>query len=68
MSLRFFCDQCVPMEVTRRRRISLQLHNHPEILAKLLDRLIAYTVVHTDPTEYECRLFLVEAHRIRIRS
>ena len=122
MSLRIFCDHCVPTEVLRRLRleghattalrdvlhprsldpvviakaqdldcillslngdfsdivsyppakykgiIALQLHNHPEILPQILDRLTAYLASHPDPADYEHRLFLVEAHRIRIRS
>lgn len=47
--------------------ISLQLHNHPEILPQLLDRLTQYLAVHPDPHEYYGRLLLVEVHRIRIR-
>jgi predicted nuclease of predicted toxin-antitoxin system len=122
MSLRFFVDHCVPMEVIRRLRqdrhdvsllrdvlpirspdsaviakaqeldrillslngdfsdivsyppkkykgiISLQLRNHPEVLPLLLDRLAEYLEVHPTPAEIEHRLFIVEAHRIRIRS
>ena len=122
MSLRFFSDHCVPMEVARRlgreghqilllrdllpKRspdpvviakaqeldcilislnggfadivayppakykgiIALQLHNHPEVLPILLDRLTAYIRAHPNAAEYVGRLLLVEAHRIRIRS
>ena len=122
MSLCFFMDHCVPMEVARRLQtaghevnvlrdvlpmrspdsvvlakarelksvlvsingdfsdivtyqparyggiIALQLHNHPEILPKLLDRLMDFIESHPDPSEYDGKLFLVEAHRIRIRS
>lgn len=48
--------------------ISLQLHNHPEVLPRLLDRLTAYMVANPEPDAYQGRLFLVEVHRIRIRS
>jgi hypothetical protein len=48
--------------------VSLQLHNHPEILPKLLDRLLHFLASHPDPSDYAGKLFLVEAHRIRIRS
>ena len=122
MSVRFFTDQCVPMEVARRLRtagheviilrdvlpirspdtvvlakagelncvlisvngdfsdivtypparyggiISLQLHNHPEILPKLLDRLLHFIALHPNPTDFAGKLLLVEPHRIRIRS
>lgn len=122
MNVRFFTDQCVPMEVARRLRtagyevivlrdiipvrspdtavlakagemkcvlvsingdfsdivtypparyggiISLQLHNHPEILPKILDRLLHFLESHPNPTDYAGQLFLVEVHRIRIRS
>src|SRR5437762_11085341 len=48
--------------------ISLQLHNHPEILPALLDQLTQYLAAHPNATDFEHRLFLVEVHRIRIRS
>ena len=122
MSLRFFADHCVPMEVVRRLRheghevltlrelmpprspdpmvigkaqdlncillslngdfsdivsyppakykgiVALQLHNHPEIISVVMDRLAHYLAAHPNSSEYEGRLFLVEPHRIRIRS
>jgi predicted nuclease of predicted toxin-antitoxin system len=48
--------------------IALQLHNHPEVLGALLDRLLDYMSNHPDPAEYAGKLLLVEAHRVRVRS
>lgn len=121
MSLRFFADHCVPMEVAGQLRtaghevillrdampkrspdalvlakaaelncvlisingdfsdivtyppadyagiISLQLHNHPEVLPGLLQRLLNFLNAHQNQSEYAGKLFLVEPHRIRIR-
>lgn len=47
--------------------IALQLHNHPEIIPQLMDRLLKFFEEHPEPDFYEGKLFLVEAHRIRIR-
>lgn len=47
--------------------IGIQLHNHPEVLPELLQRLILYLGSHPDPEHYRGKLFLVEPHRIRIR-
>jgi len=122
MSLRFFADQCVPMEVVHRLRrgghevillrdvvpprspdpiviakvqelqcilvsingdfsdivsyppslyqgiISLQLHNHPEIIPKLMDRLDKQLKLMPNMSDFTHRLVLVEVHRIRIRT
>jgi hypothetical protein len=81
MSLRFFSDECVPMEVVHRLRaeghevvilrkgiMAFQLHNHPESLPALLDRLVRYLNDHPNADQYRGRLFLIEPHRIRIRS
>ena len=122
MSLRFFCDQCVPAEITAILRhdghdvtllrdalpirspdpeviakaqelgaillsldgdfadivayppasyagiIAIQLHNHPEIIPQLMDRLTAYLDGHPDQEFYRAKLFLVEVHRVRIRQ
>ena len=48
--------------------ISLQLHNHPEVIPRVIDRLLAYLTAHAEPSHYAGRLLLVEPHRIRIRS
>jgi uncharacterized protein (DUF433 family) len=48
--------------------VAMQMHNHSEILPKLIARLTAYLKAHT--TMYHCRgkLFVVEVDRIRIRE
>lgn len=48
--------------------ISLQIKNHPEIIPQVMDRLHAFLSSHPDPDFYAHKLFLVEAHRIRIRA
>lgn len=121
MSLRLFCDQCVPAEIsdTLRRAgyeatllrdvlpiraadpavigrareldavlfslngdfsdivayppadyrgiIAIQLHNHPEIIPQLMERLIAFLAANPAQEFYHGKLFIVEAHRIRTR-
>ena len=48
--------------------LALQLHNHPEIIPQLLERLNALLNAHPDQAYYRGKLFLVEVHRIRVRS
>jgi predicted nuclease of predicted toxin-antitoxin system len=48
--------------------LSLQLHNHPEILPDLTRCLTAYLDAHEDMGHYRGRLFIVEVHRIRMRG
>lgn len=48
--------------------IAMQLNNHPEVLPVLMRRLCSFLAEHPDPAFYHGRLFLVEPHRIRIRS
>lgn len=48
--------------------LSLQVRNHPEVIPSLMRRLMDYLSVHPERRSYEGRLFLVEAHRIRIRK
>jgi len=48
--------------------IALQVRNHPEAIASLMRRLVPYLAEHPDTNDYEGRLFVVEAHRIRIRK
>jgi predicted nuclease of predicted toxin-antitoxin system len=122
MSLRFFSDQCVPMEITDTLRqhghqvtllrevlpirsldpvviakaqqmgaillslngdfadivtypparylgiVAIQLHNHPEIIPQLMERLVAFLDGHPTQEFYHGKLFLVEVHRVRIRQ
>ena len=80
MTLTFFADHCVPNFVIQalgdittypparyKGIIALQVKNHPEVIPAILRRLIAYLSVHAEMASYEGQLFLVEAHRIRIR-
>ena len=46
--------------------IAVQLRNHPEVLANLMERLLAYLAAHEDPDHYRGKLLLAEAHRIRV--
>ncbi len=48
--------------------IALQVKNHPEVIPSLMRRLTDYFTAHPEMASYECQLFLVEAHRIRIRK
>jgi predicted nuclease of predicted toxin-antitoxin system len=48
--------------------IALQVHNHPEIIPQLMARLTNYIASHPTMEEYKGKLFIVEAHRIRIRE
>ena len=122
MSLRFFSDQCVPVEISDHLRqrghhvtllrqvlpirsldpavitkaqeldailvslngdfsdivtyppanyrgiVAIQLHNHPEIIPQLMEGLTRFLDTHPDQAFYHGKLFLVEAHRIRMRS
>jgi len=47
--------------------ITLRVQNHPEVIPSLMRRLLDYFVAHPRMADYEGQLFLVEAHRIRIR-
>ena len=48
--------------------VGVQLHNHPEIIPQLMARLLPFLAAHPQPEFYHGKLFLVEAHRIRIRQ
>jgi len=48
--------------------ISLQVRNHPEVLPQIVSRLKDYLSVNRDMAHYSGKLFLVEAHRIRIHQ
>ena len=48
--------------------IALQVRNHPEGIPSILRRLTNYLAANPDQQHYKGRLFLVEAHRIRIRG
>jgi predicted nuclease of predicted toxin-antitoxin system len=48
--------------------VALQVHNHPEIIPRLLARLIAYLSAQPSMEDYRGKLFVVEVNRIRLRE
>ena len=48
--------------------LAIQLHNHPEIIPPLMDRLLLFLNTHPSQEFYHGKLFLVEVHRMRIRQ
>jgi predicted nuclease of predicted toxin-antitoxin system len=48
--------------------IAIQLHNHPEVIPSLMERLVAFLSANASQTYYHVKLFIVEPHRIRIRE
>ena len=46
--------------------IALQVRNHPEIIPQIMVKLTDFLSSHFDVEYYASKLFLVEAHRIRI--
>jgi len=48
--------------------IALQVRNHPESLPAIVMRLLTYLGEHADKEHWTGKLFLVEAHRIRIKD
>jgi predicted nuclease of predicted toxin-antitoxin system len=48
--------------------VSVQLHNHPEIIPEVMERLTAFMHAHPGQEFYHGKLLLVEVHRLRIRS
>ena len=48
--------------------VAIQLHNHPEIIPRLMERLAAFLDGHPIQDFYHGKLFLVEVHRVRIRQ
>jgi hypothetical protein len=48
--------------------IALQLHNHPEIIPALMGLLGRYLDAQPDREFFRGKLFIVEVHRIRVRS
>jgi predicted nuclease of predicted toxin-antitoxin system len=48
--------------------IGIQLHNHPEIIPQLMERLRPFLDAHPRQDFYHGKLFLVEVHRVRIRQ
>jgi predicted nuclease of predicted toxin-antitoxin system len=48
--------------------VAIQLHNHPEIIPQLMKGLTAFPDEHPAQEFYHGKLFLIEAHRVRIRQ
>ena len=48
--------------------ISLQVRNHPEVLPQIVARLTAYVDAHPEMSHNHGKLFLFEAHRVRVRT
>jgi hypothetical protein len=48
--------------------VSLQVRDRPEIIPNIMSRLIAYLDRFPDQGHYSGKLFLVESHRIRVRT
>ena len=48
--------------------VAMQLHNHPEIIPQLMERLAGFLDGHPAQDFYHHKLFLVEVHRVRIRQ
>ncbi len=48
--------------------VSIQLHNHPEIIPQVMETLTAFLSNNPEREFYRGKLFLVEVHRIRIRG
>jgi predicted nuclease of predicted toxin-antitoxin system len=48
--------------------VAIQLHDHPETIPTLMAGLGRFIAEHPDPNDYRGKLFIVEPHRIRIRS
>jgi predicted nuclease of predicted toxin-antitoxin system len=47
--------------------VAVQLHNHPEIIPQLMERLTTFLAAHPAQQFYHGKLFVVEVHRVRIR-
>ncbi len=48
--------------------VAVQLHNHPEIIPQLMQRLLSFLDMHREQDFYRGKLLIVEVHRIRIRQ
>jgi len=48
--------------------VAVQLHNHPEIIPQLMERLVAFLDGHPAQEFFHGKLFIVEVHRVRIRQ
>jgi len=48
--------------------VALQVRNHPEALPAIVMRLLTYLGEHNEREHWIGKLFLVEAHRVRIKE
>ncbi len=48
--------------------LAIQLHNHPEIISQLTERLLGFLDLHPEQDFYRGKLLVVEVHRVRIRQ
>ncbi|MBI2927264.1 MAG: DUF5615 family PIN-like protein [Verrucomicrobia bacterium] len=48
--------------------VAVQLHNHPEIVPQLMERLVAFLGGHPRQEFYHGKLLVIEVHRVRIRQ
>jgi predicted nuclease of predicted toxin-antitoxin system len=48
--------------------IAIQLHNHPEIIPQIMQRMLSFLTANKEPEFYPGKLIIVEAHRIRLRQ
>ena len=48
--------------------VAIQLHNHPEVIPVLMERLVTFLAGNPEQEFYHGKLFIVEPHRIRIRQ
>ena len=48
--------------------VALQIKNHPEVTQRLMAKLTDYLSAYLEADHYTGKLFLVEVHRIRIRT
>jgi predicted nuclease of predicted toxin-antitoxin system len=63
-----FADITVYPQADHRGIVALQVRNRPQTIEAITNRLPAYLRLHPDRREMDGKLFLVEAHRIRIRT
>ena len=47
--------------------IAIQLHNHPEIIPQVMERLGSFFDANPSQEFYRGKLLIVEAHRVRLR-
>lgn len=48
--------------------VALQVRNRPEAIPAIMEKLLVYLEKHPSRKHYSRKLFLVEAHRIRVRQ